>query len=115
MNTIKTLLLAILISFSTQVSANTDRPSSELDLVSHQVEKLLSGSEIAIYNDIIIMIKFKLDENDKIIILSNDSKDYHISEYIKSKLNDKKLSIEKTNKYKFYSIPIKFLSTVKTL
>ena len=114
MNTIKTLILAILITFSSQVSANTDRPSSELDLVSQQVEKLLKGSEVTIYKDIVVMIKFKLDENDKIIILSNDSNDYHISEYIKSKLNDKKLSIKKTNSYKYYSVPVKFLSTVKT-
>lgn len=115
MNTIKTLILATLITFSSQVSANTDRPSNELDLVSQQVEKLLTGSEVTIYKDIVVMIKFKLDENDKITILSNDSNDYHISEYIKSKLNNKKLSIKKTSSYKFYSIPVKFLSTVKTL
>ncbi|WP_034045479.1 hypothetical protein [Wocania ichthyoenteri] len=115
MNTIKTLILVILFTFSIQTSANTDRPSNELDLVSQQVDKLLVGSELVIYKDTVVTIKFKLDKNDKIIILSNDSDDYHISEYIKSKLNHKKLSIKKTNSYRFYSVPVKFLSTIKTL
>ena len=66
MNTIKTLILAILITFSSQVSANTgspiknlkevseniSSPISDLKIVSQQIETLLKGSEIRIYDEI---------------------------------------------------------------
>ena len=112
MNTIKTLVLAILITFSSQLSANTDKPLNELKSVSQQIGKLLTDSEMTIYDDVTVMIKFKLDSNNKIIVLSNDSNNHEISKFIKTRLNLKKLSIDKKSNYRFYAIPIKFLSTV---
>lgn len=113
MNLIKTLLFAILITFSSQISAYTTDPSNDLKSVSQQIETLLKFSEVKIYDDIIVNIKFKLNENNKIILVSNDSNNYDISKLIKTKLSFKELSIDKTNNYRFYSIPVKFKSTVK--
>lgn len=113
MNLIKTLLFAILITFSSQISAHTTDPSNDLKSVSQQIETLLKFSEVKIYDDIIVNIKFKLNENNKIILVSNDSNNYDISKLIKTKLSFKELSIDKTNNYRFYSIPVKFKSTVK--
>ncbi|GAA4899454.1 hypothetical protein GCM10023311_25940 [Flaviramulus aquimarinus] len=126
MNTIKTLALAILITFSSQVSANTSSPikdlktdyisinnsAKELKLVSEQIKSLLKNSEITVYDDIIVNIKFKLNQNNKIIVISNDSKNHEISKFIKTRLNLKKLSVSKESNYKFYAIPVKFVSTV---
>jgi hypothetical protein len=112
MNTIKILILAVLITFSSQVSANTDNPENDLKLVSKQIETLLKHSEIPIYGDKVVTIKFKVNRNNKIIAVSNDSNSYDISKFIKKRLNLKNLSIDKTSKYRFYSIPIKFLSTI---
>ncbi len=125
MNTIKTLLLAILITFSSQVSANTDspindlkpvlvntgNPINDLKLVSQQIETLLKGSEIPIYDETIVTIKIKLNRSNKIVVVSNDSNNYEISKFIKTRLNQKELSIDETSNYRFYSIPIKFLAT----
>ena len=111
MNTIKTLILALLITFSSQVSANTDHPVNEFKSVSQQIVKLLKNSDTPIYNDIVVTIKFKLNNNNKIIAVSTNSKNYKISKFIKARLNLEQLSIDKTSKYRFYSIPVKFLST----
>lgn len=112
MNTIKTLILAIVLTFSSQVSANTDNPDNDLKLVSQQIETLLKHSETPIYEDRVITIKFKVNRNNKIIVISNDSNNYEISEFIKTRLNLKKILINKTSNYRFYSIPVKFLSTI---
>ena len=111
MNTIKTLILALLITFSSQVSANTDNPVNDLKLVAQQIETLLEHSEIRIYDDLVVTIKLKLNRNNKIIVISNDSNNYEISRFIKTRLNLKSLLIDKTSNYRFYSIPIKFLTT----
>jgi len=111
MNTIKTLVLVTLITFSSQVSAFTIIPGDDIKTISQQIEKFLNNSELIIYDDIIVTIKFKLNENNEIIIISNDSDNYEITKFIKSNLNLKELSIvNKTNK-RFYSVPIRFLST----
>ena len=112
MNTIKTLILAILITFSSQVSAITDNPVNDLELVSQQIESLLKDSETTIYDDIVVTIKFEVNKNNQIILISNDSNNNDITKFIKTRLNLKDISIDKTSAYRFYSIPVKFLSTV---
>ena len=112
MKTIKTLLLAILITFSSQVSANSENPLNDPKSVSDQIESLLQDSEMQIYDDTTVTIKIKLNRNNEIIVVSNDSKNYDISKFIKTRLSLKELSIDKNSNYRFYSIPIKFLSTV---
>ena len=111
MKTIKTLLLAILITFSSQVSANTERPTNELKSVSQQIGTLLNGSEVIVYDDITVMIKFRINEDNKIIVISNDSNNKEISKFIKKRLNKEVVSIKNTNKDKVYYLPITFLST----
>ena len=111
MNTIKTLLLVTLITFSTQVSAYTEIPADDLKSVSQQIETFLKYSEIQINDEITVMVKFKLDENNKIVVISNDSNNYEISKFIRTRLNLKELSIDNESSHKFYYVPVKFLST----
>ena len=112
MNTIKTLILVTVITFSSQVSAYTKTPAHDLKSVSKQIETFLKHSEITIYEEIVVMIKLKLDKNNKITIVSNDSNNYEISKFIKTRLNQKELAIDTENNHRSFYIPIKFLSTV---
>ena len=111
MNTIKTLVLVTLITFSSQVSGFTSIPTDNIKPVSQQIEKFLNNSELKIYDEIVVTIKFKLNENNKIIIISNDSDNYEITKFIKTNLNLKALSIDKKSNKSFYSVAIRFLST----
>ncbi len=111
MNTIKTLVLVTLITFSSQVSAFTTMPVDDIKTISQQIEKFLNNSEMVIYDDIIVTVKFKLNENNEILIISDDSGNYEITKFIKTSLNLKELSIDKKSNKSFYSVPIRFLST----
>jgi hypothetical protein len=112
MNTIKTLVLVTLITFSSQVSAFSTIPGDDIKTISQQIEKFLNNSEMNIYDEIIVTIKFKLNEDNKIILISNDSDHYEITKFIKTSLNLKELSIDKKSDKSFYSVPIRFLATV---
>ncbi|WP_396601019.1 hypothetical protein [Algibacter sp. R77976] len=113
MKTIKTILLATILVFSSHVSANTERPKNEPISVEEQIKALLKNSDLAIYNDVAIKLKFKLNESNEIIVLTNNSNDDDISEFIKKRLYLKELSIDKNNASEFYYIPVKFISTIK--
>jgi len=112
MNTIKTLVLVTLISFSSQVSAFTEIPADDIKPVSQQIEKFLNHSGLIIYDEIIVTVKFKLNKKNKIIIISNDSDNYEITKFIRTSLNLKELSIDTKSNKRFYSLPIRFVSTV---
>jgi len=112
MNTIKTLVLVTLITFSSQVSAFTVIPADNTKTVSQQIEKFLNQPGLIIYDDVIVTVKFKLNKNNEIIIISNDSDNYEITKFIKTSLNLKELAIDEKRKNRFYSVPIRFLSTV---
>ncbi|WP_298497752.1 hypothetical protein [uncultured Algibacter sp.] len=112
MKTIKTILLATILVFSSHVSAITENPKNEFKSVSEQIENLLKGSELVIYKDVGVKLKFKLNENNKIVILTNNSNDYYISEFINKRLYLKELKIDKKNANKFYYVPIKFISNI---
>ena len=112
MNTIKIVILAVLMAFSAQVSANTDRPINDLKIVTQQIQTLLQDSEITIYDEVIVNVKIKLNTNNKIIVVSNDSNSHELSKFIKKKLNLKTILIDKKSNYRFYVIPVKFLSTI---
>ena len=111
MNTIKTLLLVALVTFSTQVSAYTSIPADDLKSVSQQIETFLKNADLQINDELIVTVKFKLDENNKIVVLSNDSNNHEISKFISTRLNLKELSIDKESNHKFYYVPVKFVSS----
>ena len=110
MKTIKTLILATLITFSSQISANTTGLKDDLNPVYKQVEMFLKTPETLVYKDIIVTVNFKLNEDNEIMVVSIDSDDYEITNFIKTTLNQKVLSIDKSNNYIFYSIPVKFIA-----
>jgi hypothetical protein len=111
MNTIKTLVIVTLITFSSQVSAFTRIPENNIKPIYQQIERFLNNSEMIIYDDVIVTVKFKLNQNNKIIIISNDSDNYEIIKFIKANLNLKKLYIAKRSNKNFYSVAIRFLAT----
>jgi hypothetical protein len=113
MNTIKTLVLVTLISFSSQISAFTGTPANDIKPVSQQVQRFLNiDSELRIYDDIIVIVKFNLNANNEIIIISDDSGNREITRFIKTSLNLKELSLDTKSDNKIYAVPVRFLSTV---
>lgn len=111
MKTIKTLLFGILITFSSQIFANTmgTLPKDSLTL-QEQVKKLLNIDETSVYQDIVVNVEFKLNEHNEITVMSIDTQNFEIIRFIKTSLNKKTLSIDKASTSKLYSIPVKFIA-----
>ena len=110
MNTFKALLLVTAITFSSQVSAFTGPPADDVKSVSEQIETFLNNADLFINDELTVMVKFQLDENNNIVVVSTDSDNYEISKFIRTRLNQKELSIDKENKHSFYYVPVKFSS-----
>ncbi|WP_178988740.1 hypothetical protein [Winogradskyella schleiferi] len=113
MKTIKTLVLVTLISFSTHISAFTANSSDDIQSVSKQIQRFLNiDSELRIYDETIVTVKFKLNANNEIIIISDDSGNHDITKFIRTSLNLKELTMDKDSNNKIYYVPVRFLPTV---
>ena len=106
MKTIKSIVLVALIAFSSVVSANTNPENpvkttkAESNVITQQVEKLLQDPTFEIEKDIIASVTLTINKKNEIVVLSVDTDDYIVEEYIKSRLNYKKLSENTLNKGK---------------
>ena len=105
----KKIITTILIAFSSMLFANTASPIRNLISVQKQIETLLNTSLTPVYQDISVMVKFKLNERDEIIVTSIASNEYEITHFIRTSLNKKVLLIDPSSNARFYSIPIRFI------
>jgi hypothetical protein len=99
-------------TFSCKASTFTRTSSSEIKPLDQQIQRIInSAPELKIYDEIIVTVKFRLNTDNKIIVISNDSDNYEITKFIKTTLALKKLTIENKNNNRIYSVPVRFLST----
>ncbi len=110
LNNVKKLIVAGLIVFSGQLFANTTGGIEDIVPVKKQIETLLNTSNTPVYQDVIVMVEFKLSKNDKIVITSIASNEYEIRNFIRTSLNDKVILIDKSSNARFYSIPVRFIA-----
>ena len=109
MNTIKTSVLAIALAIGSISYANTNsvdpvvkKPTS----ISQAVSKLLEKHNLELSNELAAKVTFTVNANNEIVVLDVDSKNENLVNYVKSRLNYKKLDAKATSG-KMYFLPIK--------
>ncbi|MBT8272198.1 MAG: hypothetical protein KJO77_00220 [Bacteroidia bacterium] len=113
MKTIKSLLLVVAIAFSSVLTANTDpneaTPSSnaESNVITQQVEKLLKNPSFLVDHDMIAKVTLTINKNNEIVVLSVDSEDKTVENYIKSRLNYNELPVAFISSEKTFMVPVK--------
>ncbi len=112
MKSIKFVLVATLIMFSNIVFANPNptEDNVKMTVIAKQIAKLLENPSFPIKRNSFITVKFTVNNNNEIVVLSVEAehnKDV-IEEYIKSRLNYKKL--KNHVKTSVYTLPIKMVS-----
>lgn len=91
MKSIKNLVLALAITFSTVLSASTN-PTNEKPLVLEtEIGTLLEKPEFKITNDLLAKVTFVLNKNNEIVVLSVLTDNSQLENFIKSRLNYKKI------------------------
>ena len=98
MKTIK--LLLVLVTFSVGTFANTtpkETPTTDQSLVK-EVTQLLDAPNFKISEDLTAQVTFMLNKNNEIIVVSVDSSYKSVEDYVKSRLNYKKVKANPTKK-----------------
>ncbi len=109
----KKIIIAILILLSGQLSANPTSRTEEFDSIKKQIGTFLNSSKAPVYQDVVVVVKFKLTEKNTIVVTSIASNEYEITNYIRTTLNNKELLIDESSTVIFYSIPVRFTAKRK--
>ena len=107
MRTIKTLLLAVAITFSSVLSASTTPSKSESTIITKEIGKLLKSPKFQIEKDLLATVRLIFNKNNEMVILSVDSENEQLVHYIKGRLNYKSLSVDVVNKNETFIVPIR--------
>ncbi len=112
--TLKMLVLVATIAFSSTVSASTNLSEKvdEPNLISETVSKLLERPYFQLNEDINTKVEIAINKDKEIVVLSVDTKDKKVENYIKSRLNYKKIPNDViVDGVEHYTIPIKMLKS----
>ena len=108
MKTLKMLVLVVAITFSSVVSANTNPiKNAEPSSISQTVAELLKKPSFEVKENVDTLAYIYVNEQDEMVVLSVDTDNRVVEDYIKSRLNYKKLSKNVLNHGKMYKLPIK--------
>ncbi len=107
MKSIKMLLLAVVITFSSAISASTATENVETNAITTDVTKLLKNPKFLLENDELVNVTLMINKDNELVVLSVDSDNFEISEFIKGRLNYSKVSVELDNKSKKFIVPVR--------
>ena len=105
--TFKMLLLIAAIAFSNAISASTNPIETvEPETVKETISKLLKNPRVQFNKDMNAMVKFTINDDNEIVVLSVDTQNEAFESFIKTRLNYKKISKQAIGNKRNFSIPV---------
>jgi hypothetical protein len=107
MRTLKMLVLAVAIAFSSVLFASTNPiVKAEPASITETIGELLKSPSFQLKQNVDAMVTIFINQNDEMVVMSVDTDNKSVENYIKSRLNYKKLSKEAIGYRKSFKIPV---------
>jgi hypothetical protein len=113
MKQLKTLLLAVLITTSSVLSASNEDKKADSVVITEEIGKLLKDPSFLVDKDIVADVTLTLNKNNEIVVLSVDSNELYVENFIKSRLNYKELPATFTSKERTFKVPVRVTAKEK--
>ncbi len=100
------LFAAMLLSAGT-LFANADKPKDPNKNLSAQIGDLLENNSFIVDNDLTAEVKFTVNRDQEIVVLSVKTDNANLEQFVKSRLNYEKVDLEEYREGKTYTIPVR--------
>jgi len=108
MRNLKTLLLAVAITASGLLHATSDDDKkADTVIITDAIGKLLKDPSFLVDKDIVANVTLTLNKNNEMVVLSVDSNELYVENFIKSRLNYKELPSTFSSDDKTFKIPVR--------
>lgn len=105
--TVKVFLLVFTIAFSSVLHASTTPKDLESTAITTEVAQLLKKPKFLLENDISVNVTITFNKDNEIVVLSVDSENEQIKDFIKNRLNYSKLAYDIYNKKQTFIVPVR--------
>ena len=113
MKQLKTLLLAVLITTSSVLSASNEDKKADSVVITEEIGKLLKDPSFLVDKDIVADVTITLNKNNEIVVLSVDSNELYVENFIKSRLNYKELPATFISKERTFKVLVRVTAKEK--
>ncbi|MCW5515977.1 hypothetical protein [Muriicola sp. Z0-33] len=100
------LFAAMLLSAGTLL-ANADKPKNPSNDLSAQIGELLENNSFIVDNDLTAEVKFTVNGDREIVVLSVDTDNANLESFVKSRLNYEKVELQEYREGKTYTVPVR--------
>lgn len=102
---------AILLFTGTVLANDGVKGTADPNSLSAQIAQLLSENNFSeISNDLTAQVRFTLNSEGQIVVLSVDTENERLAGFVKSRLNYQKVDISKIEEGKLYTVPVRIAS-----
>lgn len=111
MKTIKTLLLIVALTFSSVLvaSTNAENKRAKSVVITEEIGKLLKNPSFLLEKDVKASVTLTINKNNEIVVLSVDTDEDYLVNFIKSRLNYKELPAPFDSEGKTFIVPVRII------
>jgi len=111
MKTFKTLVVLVAFAFSTVAIASTKPVISKLEssVITNQIVTLLESPQFILENEVSAYVTIAVNKNNEMVVLSIDTENVFVANFIKERLNYKELSVTNSPENKFI-VPVRIIT-----
>jgi len=109
MNTIKTLLLIVAVTCSSVLMASTggEKKEAKSVVITEEIGKLLNNPSFELDKEVSAMVTLTINKNNEIVVLSVETEEDYLVNFIKSRLNYNELSEVINTNGKTFKVPVR--------
>ncbi|WP_411894659.1 hypothetical protein [Winogradskyella sp. A2] len=112
MKALKMFVLAVAITFSSVLTASTNPANdAEPKTVTETVGDLLKNPDLQLNAEVDAIVDLVINENNEMVVLNVETSDETVANFIKYRLNYKKLSKEAIGYNRSFKVPVKLIQT----
>ena len=100
------LAAAALMSFG-QVNATPNPTEDPGKRLTQEIHAMLDDNEFAAKQDVVAKVRFMINKEGEIVIVTVDSADQNVAQFVKGRLNYKKIDTEGLATGKLYNLPLR--------
>ena len=107
MRKISLVLAAVAVFATATVSATTPGTSNPTKKLSSQIHKMLESNYFAVQNDVTADVRFTINKEGEIVVLSVDTNNEALEGFVKGRLNYQKVELQDAKEGKIYTVPVR--------
>ena len=91
--------------------ANSDTSKDPKKGLSQQIDSLLDKYELEVAEDLTAVVKFTLNADQEIVVLTVETDDDSLEAYVKGRLNYQKVELENFKEGRMYTVPVRITNS----